>query len=528
MSAIAVVFAAASPAFGELQNVEVGGRIVVLGEYYRNEITAGDGLRWLGTQFYGRAIGTPANDIYTWFAGDDHGPGWSYVTQWTRLHTCADFTDRVLAFIELDSVDTWGEDFRSNYTTGVDGRAGTFDDIEIYQSYIEVSELFGWPLRARIGRQELVLGSEWLVGNDDYGAAPLYGLSFDALRLTYAGDSFTVDAWWSKLAERSPLEEDADADFSGVYASFAGIENITLDAYWLWLRDAAAVQDTRLSPLGEWIEDRLGLDDYDGLDIHTVGLRGAGEIGAFDFEAEVSYQWGDAAPVGTLFRAFNYGDDGAAYDAWGANVDVGYTFDVAWQPRFYLGYTYLGGEDNRDVGFGDWLETFVNPFYRGGSSVSFNRLFSDKYLSITLDGTDMSNLHAFRGGVSATPTEKVGIGLDVTYLLADEAFDVPVHMDLGHFFNNYRFRLPLASALSFWTDSNDKDLGWETVLYADYSYSDDLTFSAGWGHLFAGDGLEDGQFIGSNGLDFIGASNNDDVDYFYFGMAIEFGGAPEE
>lgn len=521
--AVSILLVFVTSASAELQNVQVGGSIFVLADYYRNVITPGDGLRWPGAYMYGRAVGTPLNDVFSWFGGDRHGPGLSYVAQWTRLNVRADFTESVTAFIELDSTDFWGDRFRSNYITGVDGRPGGLQNPGIYQSYIEMRDLFGAPLRARIGRQELVFGSEWLVGNNDFATVPVWGLSFDAVRLTWAGEVFSVDAWWSKLVERSPLEEDGDADFSGIYASYTGIDRITLDAYWLWLRDAAAVNDTQLSFADEWLEGLLGLDNYGKLDLHTVGLRAAGARGPLDFEAEVSYQWGDAAPVGAMFAAFTYGDDSARYDVWGANLELGYTFDAPRQPRVHLGYTYLGGQDNRDITFGQWLETFVNPFYRAPASVSFNRLFSDKLISLVLGESDMSNLHAVSGGISASLTEKASVGLDVTYLRADKAFHVPPHVNFGKVLDNYVLRVPLAPDFSFWTRPNAKELGWETALYIDYDYSDDFTFGAGWARLFPSRGLRQGHFISSNGLDFAGSSGNAPSDYFYLYGEISFG-----
>ena len=70
-------------AFAELQNVEVGGKLRIRGNMFSLE----------------------DNDA-------------SFVEQRTMLNVKADFTNEVSAFIELDSYDIWGEDFRSNYLTG--------------------------------------------------------------------------------------------------------------------------------------------------------------------------------------------------------------------------------------------------------------------------------------------------------------------------------------------------------------------------------------------------------------------------
>ena len=138
-------------AFAELQNVEVGGSLRIRGNMYDMDDDPGtvrtSPYHW---PFHARV---PRTYVDT-----------SFIEQRTRLNVKADFTDDVSAFIEVDSYDAWGEDFRSNYVTGVDGRAASGDDVEMYQAYIEARDMWGTPLMMRAGRQELSLGSEWLVG----------------------------------------------------------------------------------------------------------------------------------------------------------------------------------------------------------------------------------------------------------------------------------------------------------------------------------------------------------------------------
>ncbi|HNT87583.1 MAG TPA: alginate export family protein, partial [Candidatus Hydrogenedentes bacterium] len=162
VATIALVTVAVS-AVAELQQVSVGGSIRIRGNYVHNELTGPlPQLRWAPPLLGKRPIGGPFNpavaSIYHW---DDDGPAYSSVEMRTRLHVKADFTDNVSAFIELDSYDNWGEDFRSNYITGVDGRAASVDDVEVFQAYIEARELWDTPLSMRIGRQELAFGSQW-------------------------------------------------------------------------------------------------------------------------------------------------------------------------------------------------------------------------------------------------------------------------------------------------------------------------------------------------------------------------------
>jgi len=369
----AVMLVTAVPAFAELQNVTVGGSIRIRGNWYDRD------------------------DVNTL----------SFVEQRTRLNVKADFTDEVGALIELDSYDVWGEDFRSDYISGVDARARTTRDVEVYQAYIEANEMFGYPLRLRIGRQELALGSEWLVGTNDVSSR-YTGLSFDAIRLTYATDMVSVDALWAKLVERSPAEEDGDADLYGIYASYLGIEDVTIDAYWLFVRDAARVTGS--------------------LDTHTFGLRGAGTLGMLDFEAELAYQlcdWDDAC-----------GDDD--WDNWAANLEIGYTFDMNYTPRVFLGGAWFEGDDEDGV---------------------FWRLYSNWEYSQFLDNTGLTNVWLGRAGVSMMPTETLTAALLVSYLEIDEDFGA------------------------------DDDLGWEVEVNLCYAYSEDLSFELGYAHLFEGDAI---------------------------------------
>ncbi|HOZ48869.1 MAG TPA: alginate export family protein [Candidatus Hydrogenedentes bacterium] len=503
---------AVSPS-AEMANIEVGGEITIEGDWWTNTNERGSDVRWAARHLFKRPVGW-GSDITSWLALDE-GNDWSAVTQYTKLHVKADFTDDVTAFIEFDSLDVWGEDFRSNYVTGVDASARSVDDVEIYQAYVESAALFGTPLALRIGRQELVFGSAWLLGSNVEAPIPwAWGLSYDGLRLTYAGDAYSVDAWGMKLEENSPLEQDGDIDFYGLYGSYTGYEALGLDAYALWVRDGRRVSDTALSLQSEWLEDRFGLDDYDVTNLYTVGVRAFGESGGFDYEAEVAYQWGDAGQVGAIFApaGFPYGDDDADFDAWACNLQVGYSFETRWNPRPHAGLAFFEGEDNRDLSFVEWL----NPFYVPRASVSFNRLFSDWCYSMFLDASELSNLAVVYAGVEAAPTDKLTLGLVLSYFEADEPFDAPAHVRLGP------HRILLATTRPFWTETNDDELGWELGLDATYAYSEDLEFGAGWYHFFPEDGAEEGSFISSNGLDFVGGTDDDQADYLYGYVTLFF------
>ena len=405
----ALVVSLGSVAFAELQNVELGGSIRIRGNYFNM-----DSLK-------------------------DR----SYVEQRTRLNVKADFTQDVFAFIEFDSYGFWGESFRSNYLTGADFRGGS--DVALYQAYIEANNLWGTPLCLRVGRQELALGSQMLVGTNDYSYG-FSGLSFDALRLTFANEYVNIDAIAAKLAETVSDFGDDDVDLYAVYGSYVGIEDVTLDAYWIFIRDDQGAL-ARILRNGTTV------------DLHTVGLRGAGVIGGFDFDLEVAYQFGDVDNIkNPWFRWKRHAD--VDYDEWAVNAEVGYTFDMNLQPRVFARFAYFGGGDPD------------TSCWSNNADLPFNRLFSNNQYSMFLDfNRNMSNFLGYTLGVSAMASEAIELSL------------------VGSF-----FRSALRAARS------GKSLGWEVGLFADYNYSEDLVVRGGYSHFFGRRGLSNADVIANGGL----------------------------
>jgi opacity protein-like surface antigen len=284
------------------------------------------------------------------------------------------------------------------------------------------------------------------------------GLSHDAILLSYATDQFSSRPGRRRFAEGlDELYSEGDTDHYGIYASYTGIEDVTIDAYWIY------------------VMDDHGLLANADVDLHTIGLRGNGKINAFDFEAEVAYQFGDAEIDGA----------GGDIDAGnlGANVEVGYTFDATIQPRLYLGGAYLGGDADAD-------------------ELSFNRLFSNWEYSEFIENTELSNTWLLRAGVSIMPTESVKLALAVTYFQVDDTVDTP-------------------GFLFFDGDDGDDDLGWEVGLYGSYQYSEDLAFRAGYAHYFGDDGLE-GELVALNGNAAFLGDEDDDYDYLFVETEIKF------
>ncbi|MCH7959494.1 MAG: alginate export family protein [Candidatus Hydrogenedentes bacterium] len=429
---MAVAMVVATPVFAELQNVEVGGSLRIRGNAYSSEAN-------LDT-----------------FADENGAANNAHVEQRTTISVSADFTDGVSAFIELSDYGAWGEagDFG-----GVDDTAGAASSAQVYQAYIQLDDAFDFPLMIRIGRQEVMLGSEWLVGNNDNGSN-FQGLSFDAIAATYtAEDVGTLSVGWAKLVESASIAgpgagSDSDVDLYVVYGSYTGMEDITIDAYYILARMAAT---------GSSFVD----------DLATIGARVAADYMGFDIEAEAAFQSGDAESKSAT----------AEFDGTAANVEVGYTFDMDYQPRVYVGYAFFEGAT------------------AASGDVGFQRLFSDWEYGEFLDGGDLGNVTIIRAGASAQVTESIDVALAYALYTADEV------------------------------GAGDDELGSEIALYANYAYSEDLSFGVGYAFFMADKGSAEGHDVRGQNLQpaspittALGASGiqEDDASYFFFETSISF------
>ena len=440
--ALALVVAFSVPAVAEVEEITAGGSIQIRGNYQEPGFIGGNG-----------------------FNDDISSDAW--YSQRTRVNVDAALSGGVRAFVEMQSYDFWGSDLDDG-TLSESATEGGNDLLTLYQAYIDINNIADYPVMVRIGRQELVYGREWLVGNNDAGIN-FSGLAFDAIKVVYTDEAFQVDAWAAKLADANPPggtllvdPQDDDTDFYGIYGTYSGIENTTLDAYVLLVRTAIT-------------------NDVDYL--YTVGGRAAGLVdigaGAIDYNAEVAVQFGDTTG--------GAGD----YEGWALDLMAGYTFtDVEWTPRVELAYTFLSGDD----ALGD------------SDTETFQRLFSDvHYGELNLGGTldvAATNLHILRIGGSAVPVENLTVSADLTYFMLAED-------DAGFIVTG---QAPVFGVPQNWL-ADDDEAGLELDLVASYEYTEDLNLRLGWAHFFADDAIENS---------WGGGANDDDVDYLYVQAALTF------
>jgi len=139
---------------------------------------------FIGTELAQAADLSFSGSIRTRYESNDHGNGDvlrsaadSTGTQ-VRLNTKAKISDSASAFVQLQGVQTWGNDTSA---TGNDNDAS----IGVHQAYFTLKNFAGQPVTAKVGRQEIVLDGHRLFGHTGWSN---FAHTHDAIRLTHAHD----------------------------------------------------------------------------------------------------------------------------------------------------------------------------------------------------------------------------------------------------------------------------------------------------------------------------------------------------
>ena len=212
----------------------------------------------------------------------------------------------------------------------------TFDLRQAYVDFGTAEE--GWQLR--VGRQELALGDERLVGADNYWDC--LGQAFDALRLGFAKPRFRVDAFTGfrvQPARRRLDPFDTASRISGLSVQIKTRGNGVLEPYFLWKRGGDTL-------------DLLGNPGH--RDVLTPGVRAQGDLPrSLDYNLEMALQRGHVVADGI--------------SAWAGHWELGWKplgRDLG--PRLGLEYNFASGDrnpgDSRHGTFDDLYSANFNKY----------------------------------------------------------------------------------------------------------------------------------------------------------------------
>jgi len=334
---------------------------------------------------------------------------------------------RLFANIEI------GEDIRIfGEMLDADSRFENFAPRGIEENRADMLNLFadvrllgdaGGSLKLRTGRQELLYGSERLISPLDWANTRR---TFEGVKLMWAGDDWNIDGFYTRpvLVNRREFDSpDYRQEFFGSFATYKGIENQTIDMYWLGFNNSMVPNSFK----------------YD-----TWGSRLLGSKGAYLWEIEGGYQYGSNS-------------DNSSHDAWYFTSGAGKKFeDRTWKPTVWFYYDYASGGLDRGAGQG------------------FNHLFplAHKYLGF-MDLFGRSNIQTPNVLVTMQPHEKVKLLMWYYYFFLVRENDTPYNVTMTP------FRPGSAPA--------SKDLGQEIDLILNYSITPRTEIMFGYSHFFSGD-----------------------------------------
>ena len=205
------------------------------------------------------------------------------------------------------------------------GETGTLsdfdaDNFDLHQGYIEINHGGDRGFDLRVGRQEVTLGGERLVGPVGWTQQ---AQAFDGLSARYVWPKGSVNLLGFKTGEATSAAVDEDSEFTGAYAQFQGIADGNLEVYGFFRRDLGPAvdppQDTKEASFGARlvgrrdkiqfrVEGTYQFGDRDGMDVRAfmVGARiGAVVSDRVTLTAWYDYLSGDNDQTDTTVRVFN-------------------------------------------------------------------------------------------------------------------------------------------------------------------------------------------------------------------------------
>jgi hypothetical protein len=305
---------------------------------------------------------------------------------------------------------------------GYSGGSQYLGKYSLYQGFVE-GKLPGRDiLSLKVGRQEFVYGSAFILGSNSW----FQGLTFDAARLRLKPlPALTLDllgGWYA-----TPWSEGLKGNLVGGYASYDFGDGSVLEAY--------------------GFNDTGSEDHHRGEYLNIWGLRATAAFGPLLVEIEPVFE------SGRTLNGLTGGND--RINAWGGHAEATLEVELFGKKNsFFAGYAYGSGDKDAASGISSRRE-FRNP-------TTDTSLTGDMSLIGDLSGVDAGDQHA-----SGLQIFNLGWGIDLTE-------------DLNF---STAFRYFYANAVA---DGVSRRIGLETDFTLSYAVNDSLSLLVGYDHFFTG------------------------------------------
>jgi alginate export protein len=305
------------------------------------------------------------------------------------------------------------------------------DTFDLRIAYAEFGDSEQKHVSLRVGRQEINLGEERLVGSSGWTNT---ARSFDAARLSLHQGRFNLDAFAASPVVLHDGDVGDHVPGNNLHGLYGGLENVVpgskIEPYLFWRLSQR--QKTETGTIGD-------------LDFTTVGVRWLGKLPhRFDYSLDMARQQG------------SLGTD--RIDAWAGHWNVGYTLARTWKPRLLTEFNYASGDGNA----------------KDGRRHTFDQLFPSGHEKYGLgDQVGWRNILHGRTGVELKPAPKwMAVAKFGGYWLADA--------------HDALYNAAGAAVVRNANGSAGRFVGTEIDASVNYVFSKRVQIGGGFAHLFTG------------------------------------------
>jgi hypothetical protein len=306
-----------------------------------------------------------------------------------------------------------------------------FQNITLYQAYLEFEGIIADGFRLRAGVQELSFGSEFVLGNSSFFSGLAHGAILAEWRNTartvristfYAKEALTD----SRAFDFSITDDFDDDELAGAYLHFEPDDQVTVEAYGLYFNARSPPDSEEFVTAGGGTGFSGAMQEFLQGSFWTFGARiflSPVDLlgGHLSVNAEAAYQTGsNSVDLGILSVS-------QSLHGWSSEVIANYRFDKEMQglaPIVTLAWYYAGGGSEEPQGilpvppdrigfqplflnrhFLSWdRQNLDAPYFPGGGRLG------------NMDLIPSSNIHVFKAAISVAAAEDIEVGLG--YLLA--------------------------------------------------------------------------------------------------------------
>lgn len=299
----------------------------------------------------------------------------SYTLAHVRLYGDLLIGDRVRLFGEYLWADSFSEELAP---LPIDVDRG--DALNLFVE-LNLFDYDGKPVFARVGRQELLFGSQRLITPLPWANTRR---TFDGVKLFRNGEKWDVDLFYTAFvppAANDFNQADDDREFGGAWTTYRPQKGHFVDLYYLYFDNSNAV--TQQSIVRAPTES------------HTVGSRYAGDRCGYLWDVEAALQFGDQGGQ-DLFAGM-------------ATVGVGRNFkEACWSPTVWFYYDYASGDSDPTT----------------GDAHTFNQLFPfGHYFLGWMDLVGRQNIHDVNAHLIFYPQPWLTVWLQYHHFWLDQSQD---------------------------------------------------------------------------------------------------------